>query len=88
MTLTPQKLVLRSILAGSILLGVMVVCVWIGSQEVSLAQVLKGPMIEGSPNIQYIIFMQERLPRVCLAAIMGAALACSAYSALPVHSIC
>ncbi|OQY06482.1 MAG: hypothetical protein B6I25_03860 [Planctomycetales bacterium 4572_13] len=77
MTLTPQKLVLRSILAGVVLLGVMAACVWIGSQDVSLADVLKGPGGEGSPNIQYIIFMQERLPRICLAAIVGAALACA-----------
>lgn len=77
MNLTPKKLLGRSLLSGIFLVSVMGVCVWIGSQEIFLLDVLKGPEIDGTPNISYVIFFQERLPRVCLAAVVGAALACS-----------
>jgi iron complex transport system permease protein len=76
MILTHQKLVLRVMLAGMVLAGVMTACLWMGSQDVKLQEVLKGPVVEGAPNVHYVIFMQERLPRIGLAAIVGAALAC------------
>jgi len=76
MILTFQKLILRLMLAGIILAAAMAAGLWMGSQDVKLQEVLKGPVIDDVPNVDYIIFMQERLPRVCLAAIVGAALAC------------
>ena len=77
MTLTPQKLIIRLVIAAVILAGVMTACMWMGSRHISLENVLKGPVVEGTINIDYVIFTQERLPRVCLAAVVGAALACS-----------
>lgn len=74
--LTPQKLFLRLLLALAFLLAVMAACLFVGSETVSFSQVLEGPGVE-SPNIDYIIFMQVRLPRVLLASIVGAALACA-----------
>lgn len=76
MILTPQKLVLRVAIAGIVLAAAMAAGLWMGSQHVIWSEVLKGSVVEGSPNVHYVIFMQERLPRVCLAAIVGAALAC------------
>jgi iron complex transport system permease protein len=77
MMLTPAKLILRTILAALLLLAVMAGCLLIGSQEISLQNVLQGPSPEGPPNMDYEILVAVRLPRVLLAAIVGAALACS-----------
>ncbi|MBL7214872.1 MAG: iron ABC transporter permease [Phycisphaerae bacterium] len=77
MILTPAKLVFRTGLAGLLLLVVMAGCLLIGSQDISLQKVLQGPSIEGVPNSDYEILVGVRLPRIILAAIVGAALACS-----------
>lgn len=74
--LTPQKLFLRVLLALLFLLAVMAACLFIGSESVSFSKVLQGPG-ERSSNTDYAIFMQVRLPRVLLAAIVGASLACA-----------
>lgn len=77
MMLTPQKLILHVGLAGVLLLAVMAGCLLIGSQDISLRTVLQGPVIDGIPNSDYVILVNVRLPRIILAAIVGAALACS-----------
>ena len=77
MMLTSGKLIFRTSLAGVLLIVVMAACLLIGSQNISLQKVLQGPFIEGAPNSDYQILMAVRLPRIILAAIVGAALACS-----------
>lgn len=77
MMLTPGKLVLRTGLAGVLLLAVIAGCLLVGSQDISLHKALRGPSLNGMPNMDYEILVGVRLPRVLLAAIVGAALACS-----------
>lgn len=77
MTLTPVKLIVRTGLAGVLLVTVMAGSLLIGSQDISLHTVLQGASIDGMPNSDYVILVNVRLPRVILAAIVGAALACS-----------
>ena len=77
MTLTPVKLIVRTGLAGVLLVTVMAVCLLIGSQDISLRTALQGASIDGIPNSDYVILVNVRLPRVILAAIVGAALASS-----------
>ncbi|MHC4386435.1 MAG: iron chelate uptake ABC transporter family permease subunit, partial [Planctomycetota bacterium] len=77
MMLTSKKLIVRVTLAGLLLIIVMAGCLLIGSQDISLRNVLQGPIIEGVPNSDYQILVAVRLPRIFLAAIVGAALACS-----------
>ncbi|MCI0498075.1 MAG: iron ABC transporter permease [Planctomycetales bacterium] len=74
--LTPGKLAWRLTLAGGLLLAVMAACVCIGSEPVSLRKAMQGAAVE-TPNIDYEILMCVRLPKVLLAAIVGAALACA-----------
>ena len=75
--LSPSKLVIRLAVALVLLAAVMAVSLLIGSQSISLSKALQGPQIDEAANIDYIILMHERLPRVCLASLIGAALACS-----------
>jgi len=74
--LTAPKLIARSLTAALVLAGIMFACLFVGSETISFDNVLKGPSTE-APNMDYTIFMQVRLPRVLLAAIVGAALACA-----------
>ena len=75
--LTPRKLVVRIILAGVVLAVVMFTCLLIGTESVSLKAVFGAAGAEASINPDYEIFVRVRLPRIILAAIVGAALACS-----------
>ena len=75
MTLTAKKLLLRVGIASALLVVVMAVCLVIGSVSVSLFDALRGPMRDGQANIDYEIIVHYRLPRIVLAAIIGAALA-------------
>ena len=77
MMLTSGKLIFRISLAGVLLIVVMAACLLIGSQNISLQKVFQGPSVEGIPNSDYEILVAVRLPRIILAAIVGAALACS-----------
>ncbi|MCE5184893.1 MAG: iron ABC transporter permease [Planctomycetaceae bacterium] len=74
--LTPQKLFVRLLLAAIVLAILMSACMFVGSEPISFGKVLEGPGPSGF-NLDYTIFMQVRLPRVILAAIVGAALACA-----------
>lgn len=75
--LTPKNLVLKIILCLAILATVMFACSLIGTQKVSLKAVFEGPGTEPGQNIDYDIYVNVRIPRVILAALVGAALAAS-----------
>jgi len=56
---------------------VMFVCSLIGTESVSLKAVFSGAGTQAAVNPDYQIFVQFRLPRIFLACLVGAALACS-----------
>ncbi len=59
------------LVAAVFLAAVMTVCLAIGSESVSLYDVLRGPTSEGQPSIAFEIIVNYRLPRIVLAAIIG-----------------
>lgn len=71
-----KKLVTQVSVCLIILLAVMFLCASVGTQEISLQKAFGG-LGAGQRNIDYEIFFRIRLPRVILAALVGAALACS-----------
>ncbi|MCJ7729530.1 MAG: iron ABC transporter permease [Sedimentisphaerales bacterium] len=73
--LTPKRLTMRIILSLAVLAAVMLVCSLVGTQKVSLKAVFAGPGDEPGQNTDYEILVRVRLPRVILAALVGAALA-------------
>jgi iron complex transport system permease protein len=75
--LTPKRLVTKIILCMVALVVVMFVCSLVGTQKVSLKAVFAGPGNEPGQNTDYQILVRVRIPRVILAALVGAALACS-----------
>lgn len=75
-TLTSKNLAIKIILCLVVLVVVMGLCTLVGTQKISLAKVFNGQGDIPGSNIDYEIFV-IRLRRVVLAAIVGAALACS-----------
>jgi iron complex transport system permease protein len=75
--LTPTRLIIRLILCMPLLVVVMFVCSLIGTQKISLGSVLDGPGIAAEANVDYDIYVRVRIPRIILAALVGAALAAS-----------
>jgi len=75
--LTARKLLWRVLAATAVLLLVMAVCAFIGSEPVSPREVLNGLTQRDQLNPSYEIFVHVRLPRIILAALVGASLACS-----------
>jgi iron complex transport system permease protein len=75
--LTRQKLLTSVAIGCAVLLCTMLACSLVGSRHVSLAKVLQGPGPTAGSNPDHEIFTQIRVPRVCLAVIVGAALACA-----------
>jgi iron complex transport system permease protein len=75
--LTPKNLAVKVLICLIVLAAIMVLCAFIGSQDISFRNVLAGPGDSPGDNIDYQIFVGVRLPRVILAALVGAALACS-----------
>ena len=75
--LTAKSLGIRITLCLAALVVVMGLCALVGSQKVSLEKVFAGPGSSPGENIDYEILVGIRLPRVVLAALVGAALACS-----------
>ena len=71
----PRRLIVTTGLALGVLLVVMAACSLVGSQEVSLRAALSSS--GAAPNPDYEILVQFRLPRIILACLVGAALACS-----------
>ena len=75
--LTKERLLTNTAIACAVLLCAMLVCSLIGSQHISLPNVFRGPGAAAGSNPDYEIFVRIRVPRVCLAVIVGAALACA-----------
>jgi iron complex transport system permease protein len=75
--LTAKKLSTRVFACLVVLIIIICICTLIGTQKISLMKVIEGPGQIPGDNIDYEIFIGYRLPRVLLAALVGAALACS-----------
>ncbi len=75
--LTARKLGVRVASALVVLAVVMFVCSLMGTESISLKAVLSQVGGQEAINPDYEIFVQVRLPRIILACIVGAALACS-----------
>ncbi len=75
--LTPKKLIVRTALALVVLVVVMLLCLTIGSEKVSLKAIFSVPAAKTAANPAYEILVKFRLPRIVLACLVGAALACS-----------
>lgn len=76
-TLTSKTLLIKILVCLVILAAVMGSCAMVGSQHISLKQVFAGRGASPGQNIDYEIFVGVRLPRIILAALVGAALASS-----------
>jgi len=74
--ISAKKLIIQVLVCLLILLAVMFLCASKGTQQISLQKAFAG-LETGEKNIDYEIFFRVRLPRVILAALVGAALACS-----------
>jgi iron complex transport system permease protein len=75
--LTPKSLIARIFLCLVVLVIVMFLCSFAGTQKVSLKAVLNGPGASPGQNTDYDIYVRVRIPRIILAALVGAALAAS-----------
>ena len=75
--LTPGKLIIRIALALGVLGVVMLACSMLGPEKISLNAAFDGLGDEATGNPDYEIFVRVRLPRIILACLVGAALACS-----------
>ena len=75
--LTVRKLTIKVSICLAALIVIMCLCALVGSRNISIERVFDGPGQEPGENIDYEIFITVRLPRVLLAALVGAALACS-----------
>jgi len=75
--LTVKRLAGRVAFLLVLLVSVMFVCSLLGAESVSLKKVFSSTGPADAINPDYEIFLQVRIPRVVLAAIVGAALACS-----------
>jgi iron complex transport system permease protein len=74
-TLSPRTLLIRTVTAGALLVLVMLLCSLVGPQAISWKAVLNGPAGPADANPDYEIFVHFRVPRILLAALVGAALA-------------
>jgi iron complex transport system permease protein len=74
--LTAKNLAIKIVLCLIALVVVIGLCTSVGTQKISPAKVFDGPGDMPGSNIDYEIFI-IRLQRVVLAALVGAALACS-----------
>jgi iron complex transport system permease protein len=76
--LTPKKLIIRTGLGLTVLIMVMMACASVGTtRRISYQAVLEGPGEHATSNTDYQILVNIRLPRVLLACLVGAALACA-----------
>ncbi len=73
--LTAKNLTIKITICLAMLAAVMAGCALVGTHRISLSNVFAGPGAEAGANIDYDIFVRVRLPRVILAALVGAALA-------------
>jgi iron complex transport system permease protein len=65
---------MRTVAAAGLLVLVMFACSLIGPQALSWKAVAGGPTNVAGPNPDYEIFVHVRIPRIVLAALVGAAL--------------
>ena len=70
--LTPGRLLKSSLWLSLILLGAALIGVVVGHSEIDLFKALSNP-----DSVEYTILVEHRLPRVILAALVGAGLASS-----------
>jgi iron complex transport system permease protein len=73
--LSPRTLLIRVVIATLLLVVVMAICSLVGTQHVSLGKVLSARAATEGTNPDYEILVRVRIPRVVLAALVGAALA-------------
>ena len=73
-TLSPRTLLIRVASAAVVLVAVMLACALVGTERVSFVNALSGGSDPASPNPDFEILMHVRVPRIILAAIVGAAL--------------
>jgi iron complex transport system permease protein len=76
-TLTASDVAIKTAVALVLLIVILLCCILIGSHPVSLKNAIAGIGEPQGHNIDYEIIFGSRLPRVLLAAIVGAALACA-----------
>jgi iron complex transport system permease protein len=76
-TLSAKNVAAKTAVALLLLIVILLVCILTGSHPVSLKNALAGAGDEQGHNIDYEIIFGSRLPRVVLAVIVGAALACA-----------
>jgi iron complex transport system permease protein len=73
--LTAKELIFRVVVTANLLLLIMFLCSFVGSQTIHFENVMQGPLCEsGRFNMEYEVYI-GRLSRIGLAAIVGAALA-------------
>ena len=79
--LTAKELAIKVSICLVVLAVVMSLCALfprsVGTQKISWTKAFAGPGQKPGENIDYEILVRVRLPRVILAALVGAALACS-----------
>jgi iron complex transport system permease protein len=73
--LSPKTLLIRIALAALLLALIMLLCAMVGTEPISLKAALAPARQGPSPNADFEILMHVRVPRILLAAIVGAALA-------------
>jgi iron complex transport system permease protein len=76
-SLTPRTLLFRTAIATALLVAIMLACALIGPQDISLKAAFGGAPAGAAPSPDYEILVRVRIPRVLLAAMVGAALAAS-----------
>jgi len=74
-TLSPGRLLFRTGVVATLLVLVMLACSLVGPQTISLKSVASVSTSAAAPNPDYEIFFRIRVPRIILAALVGAALA-------------
>jgi len=75
--LTSRILLVRTAVAAMLLVAVMLACALIGPQDISLKSALGMTQSNAAPTPDHEILVRVRIPRVLLAAMVGAALAAS-----------
>ena len=75
--LTAKRLFARTATGLLALALVMFACSMIGTESISLKNIFAGAGLHDGFNIDYEIFVHVRVPRIILASVIGAALACS-----------
>ncbi len=75
--LTPKRLIGKILLCLAALAAVMFICSLVGTQKISLSAVFQGSGNTPGQNTDYDIYVAVRVPRIILAALVGAALAAS-----------